>query len=255
MHHYRKFMTFVLTLSAVFLEAALAIVDAPNSALASHSSRNDIPGSTLEHGLGNDDYDGSIDDDLEDDNNSKGAFNPIETIYPNPWLNNTSFAFDQKKKSLPVKKITCSGLTAGRNITVAVNTFVDWGETYLVGKRNWHWAGIGGYGEYAIVWMCNCNWVKNQPVNCWELNEALQLLEDKCGPGQGGIVHLHGGREIGLGPKRRLDDVTENNHDASLCRHKYCYYPYKGALTQCGRGHPLNKDHLGEGCRVPDEQA
>lgn len=56
---------------------------------------------------------------------------------------------------------------------------------------------MGGYGEYAIVWICNCNWQKDQPVNCWELNEAIRLLEDKCGPGQGGMVRLHGGREIG----------------------------------------------------------
>ncbi|KAH8164188.1 hypothetical protein CIB48_g4047 [Xylaria polymorpha] len=132
MYRYRTFMTFIFTLSAIFFEAALAIVDAPSGAIASHSPGNNGPGSVLdskipelEHGLENGDYYGSSDDDLEDDDNSKNEFGPTETIYPTPWLNNTSFTLDQKKKSLPVKKVTCSGLTAGRNITGAVNEFVD----------------------------------------------------------------------------------------------------------------------------------
>ncbi|RYC57468.1 hypothetical protein CHU98_g8730 [Xylaria longipes] len=174
MHRYMTLITFILTLSAVFVDASMA-----------------------SHGPENDDYYGGDDYFLESDDGSANAFDPIDIVYPTTQLNSTSSTLSRMKKALPVKGVTCSGLAAGRNITGAVNAFVDWGETYLVGKRNWHWAGMGGYGEYAIVWMCNCNWRKVQVVNCWELNEALRLLEDKCGPGQGGRVRLHGKREIG----------------------------------------------------------
>lgn len=61
----------------------------------------------------------------------------------------------------------------------------------------WHWAGVNDYGDHAIVWMCNCGWHKDQPVNCWELNTVRQVIEEKCGYRQGGRVRLDGKREIG----------------------------------------------------------
>ncbi|KAI1755643.1 hypothetical protein F4782DRAFT_527007 [Xylaria castorea] len=143
----------------------------------SHSTGNKDSGSTLDHRPEHhEDY--SSDDDIEDD------FDPHDIIYSTTQQNSASSVLSRKQKALPVNSGTGPG--------------------------------IGGYGEYAIMWICNCGWRKNRPVNCWELNEALRLLEDKCGPGQGGIVRLHGKREIGLGSLRKLEDIAENNRAASV---------------------------------------
>ncbi|KAI0487558.1 hypothetical protein F4859DRAFT_525665 [Xylaria cf. heliscus] len=201
MHCYRTSIAFIFTLSVIFFNATLAAANAPRNALALYSSENDTPGNTVDSNVPeleySPEYDDCYDDDdafLEDngDGDPEDDLDPEDAINLTTWLNSTSSALSQEKKSLRVKGVTCSGLSVGRNVAGAIDAFADWGMTYLVGKRNWHWAGMGGYGEYAIVWMCNCGWRKNRQVNCWELNEAHRLLEDKCGPGQGGTLVPYG---------------------------------------------------------------
>ncbi|KAI1150947.1 hypothetical protein F4825DRAFT_424545 [Nemania diffusa] len=123
--------------------------------------------------------------------------------------------------------------------------------TYMYRWRRvlqWHWAGVNDYGDHAIVWMCNCGWHKDQPVNCWELNTVRQVIEEKCGYRQGGRVRLDGKREIGFGPFRKLKEVTEHNPAMSLCRHKSCCDQHRYTTTE----YPLNEKDLGDSCRMDD---
>ncbi|KAI0458153.1 hypothetical protein F5B21DRAFT_42281 [Xylaria acuta] len=132
MHRYKTLLTFIFTLSAIFLNAALAAVDAPNNTLTLHSPRNENSGITpnsniteLDHRPENDEYHGSDNDFLEDDDDLEDEFDPHDIVYSTTQLNSTSSVLSRKKKALPVKDVTCSGLAAGRNITGAINAFVD----------------------------------------------------------------------------------------------------------------------------------
>ncbi|KAJ2974770.1 hypothetical protein NUW58_g8552 [Xylaria curta] len=193
MHRYRNSIFIILTLTAVFFDTSLAAIDLPNNAASAHPLRSGDNQSSIlstatqepSHALGN--HDSNDYDSLENDGDPEDKFDLRDAVNSGKLSNSASAVAGQKKRSLSVKDVTCSGRAAGRNITAA-----------------WHWAGVGGYGEYAILWMCNCSWKKSIPVNCWELNEAIRLLERKCGSGQGGRVRLHGKREIGRTSLRHI---------------------------------------------------
>ncbi|KAI1181208.1 hypothetical protein F4777DRAFT_573279 [Nemania sp. FL0916] len=282
MHGYRTYVVLVVILLAFFVGSDFVAAIPTSNALASHPhrGRNNLAGDHTnaleprngpivgnEHGqiedIGqleyeDDEYD--TDDDYEDDDEDE--FDPDEGINSDVPPNGTFSVYKYrpppatpavpKVRRLPVKKVKCFKFQAGINVTGALEEFIDWGRTYVVGQKNWHWAGMGGYGQFAIIWECNCSWRHYRPVHCWEFVEALRLLEAKCGHNQGGRVRLHGHREIGLGPVRKLQDATDHRPAKSLCKHKYCCDYHERRWLQCGRPHPLNAYYEGDSCRTED---
>ncbi|KAI1130017.1 hypothetical protein F5Y10DRAFT_263595 [Nemania abortiva] len=139
MHRYRIFITFIITLSAFFICALSTTTGTNKDTLNYPSSRNnDNPSSNLDsntaeavHGLGNESHHNQSRNDadnnngyLEDNDDFGYELDPDDPIALDAPLNNTS-SLSTNKRVLRVKDITCSGLTAGRNITGAVKEFVD----------------------------------------------------------------------------------------------------------------------------------
>ncbi|KAI1109450.1 hypothetical protein F5Y14DRAFT_432546 [Nemania sp. NC0429] len=101
--------------------------------------------------------------------------------------------------------------------------------------------------------MCNCKKFIDQPINCWEVEEALRLIAAKCGPEQGGRVYLHRKREIGLSSINLIRYIRKINTYATLCHDRDCCTPGDVKVRACGRVHPSNEERLGEGCGMQDE--
>ncbi|KAI0118311.1 hypothetical protein GGR51DRAFT_554803 [Nemania sp. FL0031] len=139
MHRYGTFITLIITLSTFFIGASPFAIGASKDTLSFHSLRdNDNLGSGPDpdvvdampspenrddldqnsHSTNNDDSYPEDGDDLEYE------FDPNDPIASDVLSNDVSLS-SGKKRVIHVKDISCSGLAAGRNITGAVDEFVD----------------------------------------------------------------------------------------------------------------------------------
>ncbi|KAI1158043.1 hypothetical protein F5B18DRAFT_668585 [Nemania serpens] len=277
----------IIASSASFLSISQPITGPASTSLSSHSSEsNDSPVNTLdldfedpihesgdEDSYGRRDYDVSDEDDvdkhddgdeedddddddndLEDDDAWEEEFdlNPNNATDRETSLNITFHPSAAARRVLPVKRIKCSRHRVGHNIPGAIKALTDWGHEHLVGRNNWHWAGVRTYQKYAIVWMCNCRKYEDRPINCWEISEALRLIAKKCGPERGGRVTLHGKKEIGVGSVQQVLNGHDINIHASLCHRVGCCNHFQSPIIQCGRRHPPNPEHQGDDCSMDE---
>ncbi|KAI1437848.1 hypothetical protein GGR50DRAFT_609892 [Xylaria sp. CBS 124048] len=155
---------------------------------------------------------------------------------------------------LHIKKILCTGYATGPRINSAKRKFLQWGEAHDVGRMNWQWKGGDGQGNHAVLWICNGHMGHDVQVRCCDLEKAITRIQDKCGPGQGGIAIAKGKRrEYGLGSWWQIQRSMLENPHASLCyRHICIEHSARLGFAECGRHHPPSMWQDSSKCRATD---